>query len=145
MKTVKMFAALAIGIALIGWGAASTPSRTVAVAPEHSDHQASELGKCALVCDMCSAHCAQLLADGKKEHLKSMQTCQDCASICGTTACLTARKGPYASLMWSACAEACKLCGAQCETMKDDKMMADCAAECRKCEQVCREMAKQNH
>jgi hypothetical protein len=141
----RILIAAAMCLTVLGWSVAGGSGDAAPVAAELHDHHAGEIGKCALICDQCSAHCAQLLSEGKKEHYKSMQACQDCASICGTTACLTARKGPYATLMWTACAETCKLCGDQCETMKDDKMMAACAAECRKCEKHCRDMAKSNH
>ncbi|MFO0808635.1 MAG: four-helix bundle copper-binding protein [Gemmataceae bacterium] len=103
---------------------------------------AKECGQCALACDACSAHCAMMVADGKKDHLKTLQTCQDCAAICGSAACITARTGPYSDLICTACAEACKRCGDACETQSHDAMMKKCADHCRQCEKACRDMLK---
>jgi hypothetical protein len=58
---------------------------------EHFMVCAKECGACALECDMCAAYYASMLADGKKDHQKTLQTCQDCASICSSAACVTAR------------------------------------------------------
>jgi hypothetical protein len=95
---------------------------------------------CARVCDQCSAHCAKLLADGKKEHLKTLQTCQDCATICSAASCVVAKGGPFSDLICTACADACKRCGDECDQHKDDPMMKKCADECRRCEKACRDM-----
>lgn len=97
---------------------------------------------CQRICDMCATHCAKLIADGKKDHLTTLQTCQDCATVCSAAAGIVARKGPFSDTICSACAEACKRCGDQCDKFKDDLMMKKCADECRKCEKACREMLK---
>lgn len=97
---------------------------------------------CGRMCDACGAHCAKMVADGKKEHLKTLGTCQDCATACKAASCVVARQGPFSSLMCTACADACKMCGDECEKMKDDPMMKECADECRKCEKACRDMLK---
>ena len=99
-------------------------------------------GECALACDNCAAHCAKLVADGKKEHLRTLQTCQDCAAFCGTAACITAKAGPFSDLICSSCADACKRCGDECDKFKSDPTMKKCAEECRKCEKACRDMLK---
>lgn len=97
---------------------------------------------CQRLCDMCANHCAKLVAEGKKEHLTTLRTCQDCATHCSAAACIVARMGPFSDLICTACADACKRCGDECEKFKDDPMMKKCAEECRKCEKACREMLK---
>jgi hypothetical protein len=97
---------------------------------------------CARMCDACGAHCTDLVASGKKEHLTTLKTCQDCAAICRTASALTARQGPFSDTICIACADACKRCGDSCEKFKDDEMMKKCMEECRKCEKACREMLK---
>lgn len=97
---------------------------------------------CQRACDACATHCAKLLAGGQKEHLKTLQTCQDCATHCSAAASIVARKGPFADLICTACAAACKRCGDECEKHKDDAHMNKCAEECRKCEKACRAMQK---
>jgi hypothetical protein len=91
---------------------------------------------------MCSAHCAKLLSEGKKEHLMTLQTCQDCATTCSAAATIVARSGPFSDTICTACADACKKCGDECTKMKDDAMMKKCADECRACEKACRDMLK---
>ena len=103
---------------------------------------AKACGMCAGMCDACSAHCARMLADGKKDHLTTLRTCLDCATICGAAACVTARGGPFSDTICTACAEACKRCGDACEKHKDDDIMRRCTEECRKCEKACRAMLK---
>lgn len=100
---------------------------------------------CARICDACGAHCAHLIAEGKKEHMHTLRTCQDCATHCSAASCITARHGPFADLICTACAEACKRCGDACAKHTDDEMMKQCAEECRKCEKACREMLKHTH
>ena len=85
---------------------------------------------------------ADLLAKGKKDHLRTLRTCQDCATHCGAAACITVRKGPFSDLICTACADACNRCGKACEKFKDDEHMKKCAEECFKCEKACREMLK---
>jgi hypothetical protein len=97
---------------------------------------------CARICDACAAHCTMLVADGRKEHLQTVRTCADCAAICRAAAVVTAHKGPYADLICTACADACKRCGEACNKFKDDDMMKKCAEECFRCEKACREMLK---
>lgn len=105
-------------------------------------HCAKVCDDCARICDTCSAHCAKMVADGKKEHLATLKTCQDCAEVCSATARVAGRDGPMTDLMAAACADVCKRCGDACEKHASDPMMKKCLEECRKCEKVCRSMAK---
>jgi hypothetical protein len=97
---------------------------------------------CQLQCSTCLDHCAGLLADGKKEHAKTMRTCADCADCCALAAKVTARGGPFAATACDACAKCCDDCAAACEKFPDDKHMAGCAKSCRDCAKACREMIK---
>jgi hypothetical protein len=113
--------------------------------PDHDHGQmvaektAAVAGECQRICDMCSVHCARMVAEGKKEHLTTLQTCQDCATVCAATAAITARNGPFSDTILKACAEACARCGAECEKFPSDPHMKQCAEVCRKCEKACRE------
>jgi hypothetical protein len=97
---------------------------------------------CERACEMGAAHCATLLADGKKEHLVTLRLCQDCAAICSATSRVAAKDGPMSDLICSSCADACKRCGDACEKQGGDPIMKKCADECRACEKACRVMAK---
>lgn len=97
---------------------------------------------CERVCNLCSAHCATMMADGMKEHLQTLRTCQDCATICSAAASVMAKNGPFSDLICTACADACKRCGDACAKYPGDPIMKQCADECRKCEESCRKMLK---
>jgi hypothetical protein len=104
---------------------------------------AKECANCALACDTCIAYCVKMLADGKKDHVKTLQACQDCSAICATSASIVARNGPFSMQICGACRDACKRCGDLCDQMKGDETMIKCAEECRKCEKACIEMLTQ--
>jgi len=106
------------------------------------DPCAAACGACQRSCDACATHCANLLAAGEKDHLESLRTCQDCATICAAAAQIVSRSGPFADLVCTACAEACARCAEACEKNADDAHMQHCAEECRRCEKECREMLK---
>ena len=95
-------------------------------------------GKVAVV-----THCARLLSEGKKEHLATLGTCQDCANVCTAAAQIVSRGGPFSALICESCAEACARCRKECEKFAGDQHMKKCADECQKCEKACREMAKE--
>lgn len=98
--------------------------------------------ECEQVCLSCADHCAHMAAEGKKDHLRTLRMCHDCAAHCAAAARITASQGPLSELICTACAEACKQCGNECEKFKDDPMMKKCADECRKCEKACVDMIK---
>jgi hypothetical protein len=119
----------------------------VAQADQHED---SMMKKCAQVCaacqvecDNCFQHCLKLLADGKKEHMKTAEMCADCAECCKACATLCARNSPLAKPMLECCITCCEQCAAACEKFPDDEHMAACAKTCRDCAKECKEMAKQ--
>ena len=107
---------------------------------EALDSCAKACNDCQRSCDTCATHCAHLVAQGEKEHLRTLQTCQDCAGICSTAAQIVARHGPFTDLISRSCAEACARCRKACEQHASDKIMKLCAEECRRCEQACREV-----
>jgi hypothetical protein len=154
MKQQRLFraaglAAVATGIALLAGQvsvqAQGQKGKTAAGAQE--DHHAAVFEHCAKACsdcqrscDSCARHCAHLVAEGKKEHLKTLGTCVDCANVCATAAQIVARQGQFSDLICKACAQACERCGKACAQYPDDRHMKACAEECRRCEQACRTM-----
>jgi hypothetical protein len=103
---------------------------------------AKACGVCAGECESCMAHCVKLVADGKKDHLKTLRTCADCADVCVSAGRIVARHGPFAHLICEPCAKACEQCAKSCEKFSDDKHMTRCAKACRDCERACRAMLK---
>jgi hypothetical protein len=135
-----------VAAGLIGLGASraqESKNPTQPKAHEHAKHFmdcAKACDDCARICEACGAHCARLVADGKKEHLETLKTCQDCATVCSAASCITARMGPFSDAICTACADVCKRCGDACEKHAADPMMKQCADECRRCEKACRDM-----
>jgi hypothetical protein len=106
------------------------------------DECAKACSDCQRACDSCAHHCGEMVASGKKDHLRTLHTCSDCANFCAAAAQIVARQGPMSGIICEACAKACNLCGAACEKFPDDEHMKLCALECRKCEKACKEMLK---
>jgi hypothetical protein len=97
---------------------------------------------CQRECDSCGTHCAHLLSKGNQEHLATLMTCQDCATICAAASQIVARGGPFSATICDSCATACAECAKACAKNPDDRFMQACAEECRKCEKACRSMLK---
>ena len=139
----------ALGAALIVLAALAAPAmraqeKAPGKGPAHNAYAdcAKACAVCMLNCDSCHHHCAQLVADGKKDHLASMNLCNDCGEVCAVAARITARQGPLAVPVCQGCARACDTCAASCEKFPDDKHMAQCAKACRDCAKACRAMVE---
>jgi len=104
------------------------------------DECANACAACQRVCDSCAAHCLGLVAEGKKEHQQTLQTCLDCAEICAAANRIVSRSGPFSDTICRACAEACDRCAKACEQFPSDEYMAQCAKECRTCQKACEAM-----
>jgi hypothetical protein len=128
----------------LGWTRADEPK----VAPPHHHATAEmeacmkECARCAKECASCLNHCIQLVADGKKEHVTTLRTCNDCGDMCAMAAKMIARDGAFANLMCAACAKACDGCGAECAKFPHDEHMSKCAQACKDCAKACRAMVK---
>ena len=121
---------------------------------EKADHHNKHFDQCAKACTMClrecescAHHCAHLVADGKKEHMKTLGTCVDCAQFCDAAARIVSHRGPMAVLICESCAKACDVCGKACEEVGgNDEHMQRCAKACRDCAKECRQMVQHaNH
>jgi hypothetical protein len=134
--------------AILGAAPFAEQARTGEKNVPHMEHAkamqacAKACSECQRACDSCATHCAHLVAEGKKDHLKSLANCQDCATVCAAAAQIVARGGPHAVLVCESCAKSCDQCAKVCEKHPDDKHMKECAEECRKCEKACKAMVK---
>ncbi len=94
---------------------------------------------CAKSCDETFHHCVMEVAQGKKEHARSVQLLSDCAGFCALSACMIAKHSPLMAHSCGACAEACKETAA--EVMKyDSPEMMTAVKALRECEKSCRAM-----
>jgi hypothetical protein len=142
-RVVEIVALLAVAMAVVGGQSIRADDKA-----KDQAHQtyymecAKACTMCLRECESCAHHCAHLLTEGKKEHLRTLGTCADCAEFCGSAAKITSRHGPMTVSICEACAKACDLCGTECEKSPDDEHMKQCAQACRKCERACREMVQ---
>ena len=147
-------AVVVLGVASVaarGPQQATTDSATATVRadPAVQDHHAHFMkcakvcADCAVVCDSCYHHCADIATTApKKEHAKSMKLCNDCAETCRLAATLAGRHAHHAIGACEFCAHVCDDCAAACEAVPSDKHMAECAKACRDCAKACRDMVK---
>ena len=138
-------AAAAVALALAGGFGIRLPAADKADPHRgHAEMEAcmKECARCAKECESCFNHCAHMVAEGKKEHLRTLKTSVDCADFCVDAAKMMARHGPFMTLMCDACAKACDACGAECEKFPTDEHMKRCGQACRDCAKACRDMVK---
>ncbi len=98
---------------------------------------------CAQACTACADAC--LGEEMVKELSRCIRLNLDCADICDTTGrALSRQVGAEVSVLRTfvqACAEACRVCGEECERHADmHEHCRVCADACRRCEQACNEL-----
>jgi hypothetical protein len=101
-----------------------------------------ECAQCTAECESCFAHCTHLVAEGKKEHLRTLSTCIDCGDLCSLAGKIMARHGAFTKLTCEACAKACDACGKECDKFPSDEHMSRCSKSCKDCAKACRDMLK---
>src|SRR5215471_893101 len=91
-RTLASLAALTAVLALLARLPARADDKPAA---HHEMHEkcAKACFDCSRECASCFHHCAHLVADGKKEHTKTMHLCNDCGTICAAAGELSARVG----------------------------------------------------
>lgn len=99
---------------------------------------------CAEICTSCADAC--LGEDMVQNLTQCIRLDLDCADLCATTARIGARRTgsneAVIRMTLEACAEACRVCGAECEQHAGmHEHCRICAEACRACEAACREAA----
>ena len=95
---------------------------------------------CAQTCVSCADAC---LAEKKVDQLRQcIRLNLDCADICDATSRIVSRQTAFepemARAALQACAEACRLCGEECEQhASHHEHCRVCAKACRRCEEAC--------
>ncbi len=114
----------------------------------HPQATASEaLARCIEECFDCAQTCTSC-ADAclGEEHVHELVRCirlnLDCADVCETTGRVLTRQTAFerqlARVTLEACAEACRVCGEECERHADQhEHCRVCADACRRCQQAC--------
>lgn len=95
--------------------------------------------RCHSLCESLVNHCLSMGGEhAKPNHIRLLR---DCSEICQTTANFKLRDSPLHHLTCGACAEVCRQCAMECETLGvNDVSMAECARACRICSDTCQEM-----
>jgi hypothetical protein len=111
---------------------------------------ADVLSRCIDACYDCAQTCTACAdADLAEEELPTLVRCirldLDCADICVATGSVLSRQGEVeptvVRALVQACAEACRLCGDECERHSEHmEHCRVCAEVCRECEQACNEL-----
>ena len=112
----QQLAAASLTLVVIGGFAALRLSADDKKADPHRGHAEmeaclKECGRCAAECEMCFDHCSHMVAEGKKEHLRTLKTCIDCGDFCALAGKIIARHGAFTNLTCEAFAKACDVCG----------------------------------
>jgi hypothetical protein len=99
---------------------------------------------CAQTCTSCADAC--LAEDMVKDLLQCIRLNLDCADVCAATGALGSRRtGTNEALlkrMIETCAEACRVCGEECQRHAGmHEHCRICAEMCGRCEEACREAA----
>jgi hypothetical protein len=99
---------------------------------------------CAQVCTSCADAC--LGEDMVAQLTQCIRTDLDCADVCAATGAVASRRTgsneTVIKMMLEACAEACRICGEECDRHSDmHEHCRICAEACRRCEDACREAA----
>jgi hypothetical protein len=97
---------------------------------------------CAQSCSACADAC---LGEEEVSHMRRCITmCLNCSDVCATTGRIISRQTEFEPAMaraaLQACAEACRLCGEECEHHASEMNMEHCrvcAEACRLCEDAC--------
>ena len=95
---------------------------------------------CAQACTACADAC---IGEGDLQMLaRCIRLDLDCAEVCGATGRILSRLTAFEPAMTGAvlraCAEACRLCGEECERHAEHhEHCRVCAQACRRCESAC--------
>ncbi|MHB2170134.1 four-helix bundle copper-binding protein [Alsobacter sp. R-9] len=103
---------------------------------------------CAQACTSCADAC--IGEESVRELVQCIRLNLDCADVClATGATGTRRSGSNEELirrMLDACAVACRLCAAECESHAGHhEHCRICGESCRRCENACREALRSFH
>ena len=131
---MQTYTYVAVAVAIVGLGGmAAVTGASAAGTQDKGDAHHAMYASCAKVCADCllecekmTHHCSEMVAAGKKEHVKPMQTASDCGDFCALSAKLTARHSDLAPASCEACAKACDACAAECEKFSNMPEMKAC-------------------
>ena len=146
MKRRTMLGALGASAAGLATIARASDAKIIGDEPAHR-HDAihkeclDACSDCARMCDETFHHCYVQVAEGKRDHAKSLHLVSDCEGFCSLSASMIAKHSPLMAASCMACAEACKMTAAEVEKFDQPEMKA-AAKALRRCVTSCNEMVK---
>jgi hypothetical protein len=109
--------------------------------------EAGALLTCIEACFDCAQSCTACADADLGENdvgmlIRCIRLCLDCGDVCTTTGQILSRQTEFepelARFVVEACAQACRVCGKECERHADHhEHCRVCADVCRRCEQAC--------
>jgi Domain of Unknown Function (DUF326) len=115
--------------------------------PRGAAIEAVTLRACIEACFDCAQSCTACADADLGEHdvgmlIRCIRLCLDCGDVCSTTGQILSRQTEFepelARSVVQACAQACRVCGEECERHADHhEHCRVCADVCRRCEQAC--------
>jgi len=104
------------------------------------------LTDCAKACGEASRDLTSRLVPGpdgpaRARLMRGLEAARDCAELCSTAAALMGRASELTPLALLACAEACRRCVDECESLPVNDAAIACVALCRRGEEICRQAA----
>ena len=96
--------------------------------------------QCHKICEQLIPHCLEMGgAHAEKEHIQKLFLCAD---VCRTSAHFMMWNSQFHHQVCGVCAEVCRECAADCETIaQGDQLIKICADVCKKCADSCSSMA----
>src|SRR4051794_29579455 len=111
MTMYRRAARAALGVAIIllagfGGSLARGQDRAPGQAQHHGPNVecARACAACTFQCESCFTHCVRMVAEGKKEHVRTLRLCNDCGAICALAGKVVSRQGPLQVTICESCA-----------------------------------------
>ncbi len=125
----------------------SVAAQMIETNPTSTGYSPEDLAECIEACFECAQACtacadACLGEDMVAELRRCITTDLNCADVCAATGRVLSRQTSFDSAMTiaalTACREACRICGSECEGHADHmEHCRVCARACQRCEQAC--------
>lgn len=125
--------------------------QTTTTTPSTSKSKPSAgMDQCIQNCLECYKKCLSAISQILKEksghdHRHLIESLQDCAEICQTSANFMIRDSHMHSETCGACAAICEHCADECRKVSGHDFLKECADACAKCAATCGQMAQQKH
>lgn len=128
---------LVAGTAMSGNAIAGTLANGAKSASAQSNF-ISALGDCVASCERCVSHCISMLAEGKPEFQKTLETTRECLAVCSAMLTVSTFDAPHRADLAKLCIAVCEDCAKECDVHSaHSEICKECAQACRDCATAC--------